>query len=499
MNQMQQHKTITIPGRIAIALVSASLFTAACGGKKPPESAYSDKGPVTERRSDAESREKVAITVYNQNFGLVREIRNVPLGKGRVELEFRDVSAHIQPETVHIRALDDADSLSVLEQNYRYDLLSPQKLLEKHVGKKIKVYRWNEKTGRDEEFEAEVLAAEKGTVLKIGNEITYNFPGRFAFPEVPENLISKPTLVWLLASGVPRQRVEVSYLSKNLNWRSDYVIVVNKDDTKGDLTGWVSLTNNSGTTYKQAQLKLVAGDVQRVTRGMLEEAEGSGDYDDSGVEKDKKQFSEEGFFEYHLYTLSRPTDLLDKEKKQVTLLEARNIGIKKKLIYFGRQYWYRGRHGQVMKNQKVGVYLDIDNSKKNGMGMPLPKGTVRVYKADKSGAKQFIGEDRIDHTPRDEEIRIKMGEAFDVVGDRKQTEWRTLGTCTSESTWEVELRNHKDEATRVLVFEPVGGDWEILEASHRHKKEDSKTFTFDVAVPARGKTKITYTVRVRWC
>ncbi len=483
--------------RAASLCAAFGLAAAACGGAKPPKDA-TETGPVAKKDSTSDAREKVAITVYNQNFGLVREIRKINLGTGRVSLSYQDVSAHIQPETVHIKSLTNARGLDVLEQNYRYDLLSPQKLLEKYVGKTIRAYRYNERTGKEDAFDAKVLSVEQGTVLEIGGEVTYNFPGRFAFPEVPANLMAKPTLVWLLASGSPEHRVEVSYLTQNLNWAADYVLVVDDKDKQGDLTGWVTLTNNSGTSYESAQLKLVAGDVQRLMPGADRDYDAM-DEASAPAGAAQAQFSEEGFFEYHLYTLQRATDLLDKEQKQVTLLEARGVGIDKKLIFFGAQHYYRGRYGQIVSNQKVGVYLDIDNSEKNRMGMPLPKGTVRVYKADKSGAKQFIGEDRIDHTPRDEEIRIKMGEAFDVVGDRKQTEWRTLGTCASESAYEIELRNHKDEATRVQTFEPIGGDWEILSSSHPHKKEDSKTFTFDVNVPARGKTKIVYRVRVRWC
>jgi hypothetical protein len=211
------------------------------------------------------------------------------------------------------------------------------------------------------------------------------------------------------------------------------------------------------------------------------------------------QFHEEGLFEYHLYTLGRPTTVRDKEQKQVTLLEAQNIGVTKKLIFFGQRYWFQGQYGEVAKNQKVGVFLDFKNAEANHLGMPLPKGTVRVYKADKSGAKQFVGEDAIDHTPRDEKIRIKMGEAFDVVADRKQMEWRALGTCQSESAWEIELRNHKDEAVRVEVREPAGGDWTIVDSSLPATKEDAQTFTFDVPVPKRGATKLKYRVRVRWC
>ncbi|MCC6899093.1 MAG: DUF4139 domain-containing protein, partial [Polyangiaceae bacterium] len=411
-----KHRT-SVPAWRAAALLAA-LALQACGGK-PPELAKGGEfaGPSKSAASSAKQREKVAITVYNQNFGLVREIRKLELGDGKVSLEYRDVSAHIQPETVHIKSLDGDDLLTVMEQNYRYDLLSPQKLLEKYVDKKIKVYRYNEKLGREEMKEAKVLAVEQGTVLEIDGEVTYGFPGRFAFPEVPPNLIAKPSLVWLLGSRRAQQRVEVSYLTQNLNWVADYVMVVGDDDKVGDLNGWVTLTNNSGTGYEDAQLKLVAGDVQRVRSELQREQTATFGAADASLRK-KPQFKEEGFFEYHLYTLERPTTLLDKEKKQVTLLEAHGIGIRKKLIFWGADYYYRGNYGQVVNNQKVGVYLDLMNSQKNHMGMPLPKGTVRVYKADKSGAKQFSGEDSIDPTPRDETVRIKMGEAFDVVGDR---------------------------------------------------------------------------------
>jgi hypothetical protein len=482
--------------RLLFALGTATIL-AACG--KPPRLAAKDdfSGPATEKSSSKLEREKVGITVYNQNFGLVREIRKLKLGEGRVSLEFRDVSAHIQPETVHIKSLDGEGDLSVLEQNYRYDLLTPEKLLEKYVDKKVKVYRWNEKLGRDEMKEAKVLATEGGLVLQIDNEITYGFPGRISFPEVPDNLIAKPALVWLLGSHRAEQRVEVSYLTQNLNWAADYVMVVGADDKVGDLTGWVTLTNTSGTSFENAQLKLVAGDVQRLAPM---NAPDSPPMEATSVPRAAQpQFKEEGFFEYHLYTLERPTSLLDKETKQVTLLEAHDIGVNKKLIFYGAEYYYRGQYGQVVSNQKVGVYLDIKNSRANHLGMPLPKGVVRVYKADKSGAKQFIGEDAIDHTPRDEKIRIKMGEAFDVVGDRKQMSWSAVSSCVSESEWEIELRNHKDTAETVELYEPANGDWEILGSSHKYEKKDSKTFTFEINVPARGKTKVTYRVRVRWC
>ncbi|MCZ6917321.1 MAG: DUF4139 domain-containing protein [Gemmatimonadetes bacterium] len=444
--------------------------------------------------STREQRSELTITVYNQNFGLVREVRDLALGRGTVAVEFRDVAAQIQPETVHIRTLVNGDGLRVLEQNYQYDLLSPQKLLEKYVGRAVTVYRVNPATGREEEFAAEVLSVNQGTILRIGDEITFNFPGRFSFPEIPGNLIAKPTLVWLVESDAEEQRLEVSYLTQNLNWKADYVMVVNEDDTMADITGWVTLTNQSGASYENARLKLVAGDVQRVTpqargRIMFEAPRAAADM----------AFAEESFFEYHLYTLSRTTTLLDNEQKQVTLLEGSGIGVEKRLIFQGAPYYYRGSYGQVVSNQKVSVYLDFDNTSDNDLGVPLPRGIVRVYKADPSGAQQFIGEDRIDHTPRDETVRIKMGEAFDVVGDRRQMDYDVISSCISESTWEITLRNHKDDATDVQVIEPAGGDWDIIASTHEATRIDANTFSYTVSVPARGETSIEYRVRVRWC
>lgn len=466
------------------AVVTAAEDRAGRGGDPDP--------PV--HRSGAEDRTAVTVTVYNGNFGLVREVRDVSLARGLLALEFADVASSIQTETVHIRPV--AGGLRVLEQNYRYDLLSPQTLLEKYVGRTVKVYRWNQETEREEAVEAEVLSVNNGTVLRIGDEITYNVPGRLAFPEVPEDLIARPTLVWLLDSEEERQRVEASYLTGGLNWKADYVVVVDEDDTRGGLTGWVTLTNQSGATWEDARLKLVAGEVQRVAgrREMRDMALRA-----AAAEAEAPQFSEEGLFEYHLYTLARPTTLRQNEQKQVTLLESDGFGVEKKLIFYGAAHHYRNQVGHVVSNQGVDVFLDFDNAEDNGLGMPLPAGVIRVYKEDGDGARQFIGEDRIDHTPRDERVRIRMGEAFDVVGDRRQVDWTPLGRCVSESAWRVELRNHKDEAVEVEAVEPVGGDWEIVSSTHPHRKLDAHTFAFDLRVPARESVRVDYRVRVRWC
>jgi hypothetical protein len=447
--------------------------------------------------STAADRKTVSITVYNQNFALVREVRELPaLGRGKVELEFRDVAVEIQPETVSIKALGAAGGLSVLEQNYRYDLLSPQTLMAKYIGKRVRAYRYHAQTGKEDVVDADLLSVEGGTVLKFNDEITFDYPGRLAFSELPANLISKPTLVWLVDSAAAKQTVEVTYLTENMNWSADYVLVVDDAEKKADLNGWVTLANESGASYQNAELKLVAGAVNRAGRAAAPayRAEALG-----VARAEAPQFQEQGLFEYHLYSLQRPTNVLQNERKQVQLLGAAGVGVDKKLIFLGEQNWFRGRLPGEMPKQKVGVYLDIQNREQNHLGMPLPKGMLRVYKADKSGAKQFLGEDTIDHTPRDEKLRVKIGDAFDVVGERKQTEWHELGACSSESTWEVEIRNHKESAVEVEDNEPIGGDWTMISSSQAAEKKDASTFTFAIKVPARGKTKVSYKVRVRWC
>ncbi|MFC1735369.1 DUF4139 domain-containing protein [Candidatus Hydrogenedentota bacterium] len=447
--------------------------------------------------STAGDQESIAVTVYNNGLGLVREVRNLKLPKGVNELRFMDVAQQIDATSVHIKSLTAPDRLSVLEQNYEYDLLNPNKLLDKYVGKQVKLLYRNPYTDKEELKTADFLSNNNGRIFRIGDEIHMNPNYKVILPEIPENLIAKPTLVWMLDNDLKgSQKIEASYLTNGMSWRADYVVVLDKSDKLADLSGWVTITNNSGGTFRDANLKLVAGDVQRV------QPEREMHYPVGGVmgvpATVAPAFVEESFFEYHLYTLQRPSTVKDKQTKQISLLEAAGIPVKKLLIFRGHQNLYRNRMGGPMTNQKVGTFLEIENKEENNLGMPLPKGRVRAYKADKSGSLQFIGEDNIDHTPKNEKIKIKMGESFDVVAERKQMDWKKMWGDTYESEWEISLRNHKAEDVEVIVEEPVAGDWKVLKSSHQYKKFDAHTIRFVVVVPKDKEVKVSYRVRVKY-
>jgi hypothetical protein len=442
---------------------------------------------------ERDAQRDVMLTVYNGNLGLVKDVRETRLPTGLHEVQFTDVAALIDPTTVHLKSLTDAAGLRILEQNYEYDLLSSQKLMEKYVGRKVRLYQ------SDGTFNDATLLSTQGPVFEINGQIHLGHYGRLVLPSLPENLVSKPTLVWLLRNQTAAaQRVEASYLTGGITWKADYVMVINAADTRSDLTGWVTIDNKSGATYGNAALKLVAGDVNRAPEGRrvpraMEIAAKAASMADAS-----RDFKSEGFFEYHLYTLDGRTTVKDNQTKQLTLMSSTDVPVSKQLIYYGAQDYYRTSYGMPMSNQKVGVYLEIKNSKDNRLGAPLPKGKVRVYKADASGSQQFIGEDWIDHTPKDERVKIKMGEAFDLVGERTQKEWRKIASNLYEVEWEIALRNHKTAEQTVTVIEPVPGDWQVLTSSHAWEKPEAHTLRFQVPVPKEGAAKLTYRVRLRF-
>jgi hypothetical protein len=436
----------------------------------------------------------VAITIYNSNLGLVKDIRLIDLKPGVQELKFMDVAAKIDPTTVYIKSLVDGSSLNILEQNYEYDLLSPQKLLEKYVGQKVELATLNPDTKKEEIVEAVLLSTQGGNIFQIGDKISIGHPGRILLSRIPENLIPQPTLVWLLENKLANhQKVEASYLTSGINWKADYVVVLNQADTSTDITGWVTIDNKSGTAYQNALLKLVAGDIHRVQPEVRFDRMAP----KAAAKEAVPQFKEEAFFEYHLYTLDRRTTIKDNQTKQMTLLDANQVPVKKLFIFSGVPQYYFYRYDQRAK-QKVGVFLELVNAKKDNLGMPLPKGTVRVYKQDRDGGLQFVGEDQIDHTPKDEKFKLKIGEAFDVVGERVQTDYKRLADNLFEVAFEVSLRNHKNEDIKVLVEEPIPGDWEMLSNSHPYEKVSARLIRFDVPVGKDKEVKVKYRIRFKY-
>lgn len=459
------------------------------------------------------------LTIYNSNFGLVKEVRNLDLKQGRQDVRVEDVASYIDPTSVSFKSLNPGMPIEILEQNYQYDLISTQTILLKSIGKRIRL-RQQLENGAQTVSEGVLLAAPgqivnanggsqyayTGLVLKTDDgRIILSPEGTIEVLELPEGLISKPTLMWdLFSDDAGKADVELAYLTNQITWDADYVLTLSDDDKKADLNGWVTINNQSGTTYKDATLKLVAGDVRRLQPqpgGM-----GGGGIYRGVAEMDKAGFNEESLFEYHLYTLGRPATVRDKETKQIALLNASNVDVKKDLVLEGqRSIWrnygkdYRPGEGYATDPKiKVNVTVKVHNSDKNGLGMPLPKGKVRVYKRDSSGQVQMLGEDEIDHTPREESFNLYIGDSFDVVGERRRVNFRMISPNSTEETFEIKVRNRKKTADAVRVVEHGWREWTITKESMKSTKTDSNTFEYYVLLKPDEEKVITYTIVTRW-
>jgi hypothetical protein len=490
---------------VTAALIAILLFLPLAGKLREAHAA----GPAQEKSAKADTatttekdQTDLSVTVYNSNLALVRDVRQIHLQAGVFPLRFEDVAASIMPATVHFRSLTDPAKLGVVEQNYEYDLLDPQKLLQKYVGREVTLVQRETDAGSTKwvETKALLLSDNNGPVWKVGDEIvTGTSADSYRFPDLPENLYSRPTLVWTLDNrGADAQRVEASYLTNNMNWSADYVLNVGRDEKTADLDGWVTLVNNSGAAYNNAKLQLVAGEVHRTPQQFVADREALVK-SMAGAVNGAVQFQQEGFSEYHLYTLQRRTSIQNNESKQISLLNGTNIPVEKYLAVEGQQYYYRNPQG--IGNaipQPVKVFYRFKNDEKSGLGMPLPAGTVRVYQADSKGGTQFAGEDTIDHTPKDEALRIYVGNAFDVVCERKQMDYKKLASDLFEMEYQITLRNHKDGPVTVEVREPVGGDWEVVNSNYTWTKLDATTIGFEIPVEKDGAATLDYRVRVKW-
>ena len=489
-------------GAAAALLAGSAVVYAAPGGKHDSNAQEKEAsrdtggGPSTTLNDQTD----LSLTVYNSNIALVRDVRNLTVPSGLFRLKLMDIAATVNPATVHFRSLNEPDKLGVLEQNYEYDLLEPAKLLHKYVGKEVTLTRsyMDNGTTKREEFKATLLADNNGPVWKIGNDIVTGMYGEsYRFPEVPANLYDRPTLLMSLEnSGSHKQQIEASYLAGNLSWNSDYVLTVGRDDKAADLDGWVTLVNNSGTAFHNARLQLVAGDLNRI-----QPAAAPMQARDMAMNKAVRaeQFAQENFSEYHLYTLGRKTSVEDKETKQISLLQGSAIQVEKRFVVNGQNYYYHNQYspGSPIKDN-VMVFYKFKNEEKSGLGMPMPAGNVRVYQKDSKGNILFVGEDRIDHTPKDENLNIHIGTAFDVISERKQTDYKHIDTHIWEMEFEITVRNHKDTPITVEVNEPIGGDWEMLTSSYKYTKTAAFAAQFNVPVAANGASVLKYRIRTHW-
>jgi hypothetical protein len=439
---------------------------------------------------------ELAVTVYNSDIALVRDVRQVNLPRGTADLEFQDIAATVNPASVHFRSLTEPSRVSVLEQNYQYDLLEPDKLLRKYVGREVTLVR-NGRNG-EEEVRAKLLSYNTAPVWQIGNEIITGMGAdHIRFPELPGNLRSRPTLVWSLQNtGANRQRIEAAYLASKLTWNADYVLTVARDDKAADIDGWVTVTNGSGTAFPNTSLQLVAGELNRVRQVL-----GKAVYDVARLEVAQRsaEMQQESFSDYHLYTLGRKTSINNNETKQVSMLAGTGFPVSKRYVVNGQAHYYRNvlTPGAPIRDS-VEVFYQFKNDQASGLGMPMPAGVVRVYQADSRGGVQFVGEDRISHTPKDEKLDLKIGSAFDVVAERKQTDFQKIASNVYDVEHEIRVRNHKTSATTVEVNEPLGGTWRMLRSSHTHTKTDAWAAQFSLEVPADGEVVLTYRVRVTY-
>lgn len=424
-----------------------------------------------------EMSDNTEVTIYNENLAFVKEERVFDLKSGNTIVKYTDVPSQIDPTSVLVEDLTD-NNTTVLEQQYEYDLASSSNLLDKYLGKEITVTDREGKT-----YTGKLLSHdEKGVVLEMNDgSVVALDTSKVEFSNT-SGLLTKPTLVWLINSPTRGERnLLISYLTGGLSWSANYILNTSDDSTKADIRSWVSIDNEAGKTFENAKLKLVAGDIHRVSEVVSMRAK-----KDSGGVNTARAFSETLLSEYHLYTLNTPITLTNNQAKQISLLSADSVPVQKELVF---DSW---------KGDKVQLVFSIVNSEAQGLGIPLPKGIVRVYQPDSEGQLQFLGEDQIDHTPRDQMIKVTVGSAFDIIGKRIQTNYEQVSNNVERTSYRIELNNTRSKAQDVKVVEHLSGDWNIIQSSDEYEKIDASTIEFKVSVPANGTKAIFYTVESKF-
>lgn len=425
------------------------------------------------------------VTVYNDNLGVIREIREVELKSGLSEVRFTDVAKSIDPTSVYIKF-----NGRVVEQNYQYDLVNLYKILSRYLDREIMLVGDKnviEGTLLSVSLNEIVLKQKDGGLIMLPKFTDY----RVNVGALPEGLITKPTLVWKIESKQSgKQDFELTYQTSGMSWNAEYVGILSDDDKKMDFSAWVSINNTSGAAYKNAQLKLVAGDVRRVTEGRTMVLRSALDYAQT-PKMEEASFEERSFFEYHIYELQGKTDISENETKQISLFSAQGVPIQKKYRYNPNAVNSRGEPG------KVNVIVEFDNSKVNNLGIPLPKGKARINKRDIKSV-EFIGEDFINHTPKDEKVKLYIGDAFDIVAEDKTVSQRKISDRVNEYEFENTFKNRKNEDIVIEMERNFGSNWQILSSNIPYEKKDAFTVIFKVPVKKNSEAKLEYKVRQSW-
>ena len=445
-------------------------------------------------KSSMKDRARLELTVYQNGMALVKDTRRIDGSAGSGEMHLTGIAAAIIPESLLVKPLSDTTAFYVHEHTYRYDLASRETLLDRYVGEQVTLVHWNDYHDRKETVDA-VLAAHPGMpVYRIDGKIYLDHPGTVVLPPVPDLIAEEPTLILSYVNSGKAQEVEFGYLTSGISWHADYSLVQRPGGALADLSGWVSLDNRSGVDYPGASLKIVGGQVNRVTAGQESVMDAKMSRTMLMAASAPASFERQAFSEYQLYDLNRTADIPDGISKQVRFIQSEGITVSKEYRVMGEPYYY----GQVLPEKPtrspVEVRLRIQNTSEAGLGEPLPAGTVRLYEHDAQGNVQFTGEDTMAHIPAGEEIILRAGEAFDLTAERTQTEFKQITHSLRESEWEIILRNHKSQDVEVDVLEPVGNNWKLINHSHPYEKENAFTLRFRVPVPAGGQSVLRYRV-----
>ena len=444
-------------------------------------------------------QKQISLTIYERDLAMVRDVRQLPLQNGDVNVRFGDISERIQPETVMLKNLS-SGKLTVDQICFDNNLLSKQTLLDHYVGKMVRVVRTNPVTGTETEEPAQILSVRNGIVLKIGDRIETDVPGRIVFDRIPEGLHGKPVLtVGMTSKNGGGRRLELDYLTNGISWSAHYIARLNEKENRMNVSGWAVVSNNSGTEYREAKVQLIAGNpnVAMARPVLMAAAARSAKLDAMPV---SNEASQESFADYHLYTLPYRITLSNDQTRQYALLNSDDVRIVRKWVMNGASYYYRNRLSNAGDRLPVDMEIAFRNIAGDGLGVPLPGGTIRFYQTDDRGDQQFLGESRMSHTPVDGTVNLKIGESFDVTGSRKQTRFELLpskdqATRKYESAYEIVLKNAKNKSVTVQIREPIPGDWRVLQENYPHVR-DGMMAVWNIRVPANGQSILSYHVRV---